>query len=217
MSHQELADQIRTTSVTVSRIESGEPDGHLRLDTLAAVAAVFGIHTTDVMCKPETEPSGEGELADDAATLEAALLSAGQRLRAGQIATALGWSQKRVLAAAAELDRRLRPTGAALTRAKGFAILPREDRLTPGQQRALAAADYRINSLMITEARIAYQAIEGCFSASRLAEQEKVAVNKLRKAGFVTDAAGVIEATPDLLYNLGLTNHRRPPRQRARR
>jgi len=200
LSHRAVASEARLPSTTLLLIETGRPRS-LTLAQLQLLARALGLHIGELF-----KPAGAARAPDsnDAEHLGPLLLRNRTLVRVDDVADALGWDLPRVVAAAGDLDTRLRPVGLCVHAPSGrLALRPAGRTRTDGIAR-LDDATEATKGMSSRSARLLLEAAQGRLQPKHLAHSDLPDYDWLAKRGLLQQTTGAtITVTAAVRYGLG--------------
>jgi len=200
-----LAGRLGVSPPLVRKLEQGENHHHLTLALVGQVGEVLGVPLHELVSAPDER----AEANPDDLRVEAALAERRKKVRASELARALGWTLPRTHAALKRLRQRLEPTGQRLQqRLGGWRLTSRGGVLTQRELEVLERATTARLRLTRYDALVLRALVQGELDPrweAHANEAQRVALGRLLKRGYAQKTSSGFAPTDDVVFSLALT------------
>lgn len=185
LSQRQLAEAVGVSTTVIASLEAGTNHESLSVGLVAKLAKALAVEVHDLFAR--AVPRKTMDTHPHTPSVGALLAETPSLIAVDAIAEALGITLPETNGALADLERRLPAVGMMLHRLNGDVAIRPQATIDPDVRKHLIRKHHARRGLTLTEARVLYRVAQGGVDEGKLSNPDGVALNRLRRAGLVTD------------------------------
>jgi len=186
LSQRQLAEAVGVSTTVIASLEAGTNHESLSVGLVAKLARALAVEVHDLFAGAVSEWPMDTH--PHTPSVGALLAETPSLIAVDAIAEALDITLPEANGALVDLERRLPAVGMMLHRLNGDVAIRPQATIDPDVRKHLIRKHHARRGLTLTEARVLYRVAQGEVDEGKLSNPDRVALNRLRRAGLVSDS-----------------------------